>query len=231
VKAWKETIVAPVEEEFEQRLTELVAYGRRLVEDGLVIGTAGNLSIRMGDRVAITPSGIPYDVLTVDDMCILDLSGKRLHGHRTPSTETTMHLAIYNETDAGAVVHTHSPAAVAVGTVVDVLPAVHYGILRLGGHTVRVTDYQLFGSEGIAAAALAACRGGRRAALLRNHGAITYGPTLAAAYDAAQLLEWLADVYWRARLLGEPRIISDEELDEHVSEAERRRYLQETASR
>jgi L-fuculose-phosphate aldolase len=222
--------VPTAELDLEGPLTELLAYGRRLIEDGLSIGTAGNLSIRAGDRVAITPTGIPYDELEVHDICIVDLSGEKLHGHRTPSTETPMHLALYNETDAGAVVHTHSPAAIAVGSVVDVLPAVHYAILRLGGHSIRVTDYQLFGSDGIAAATLAACRGGRRGALLRNHGAITYGPTLAAAYDAARLLEWLADVYWRARLLGEPRILSDEELDEHTNEAERRRYLQEAPS-
>ena len=114
----------------------------RLVRDGLVEGTAGNVSVREGDLVAVSPSSIAYERVRPEDVCVLDLDGtvvSRADGPR-PSTETGMHLRIYRETDAVAVVHHHGLASVAVSTVVDVLPALHYYIARLGG-PVRVAAY------------------------------------------------------------------------------------------
>ena len=207
----------------------LARYGARLVADGLAVGAAGNLSMRVADVVAITPSGISYDELTPDDICVVTPSGDEIDAPEMPSSELPMHLAVYAATDAGAIVHTHSAEVVALSATCGELPAVHYAITSLGG-PVRVARYTRFGSAGLAEAAVAALEG-RRAAILQNHGAVCYGATLAAAYDRALLLEWLARVYRLARAYGEPRILSPAELDEVAAEAQRRRYGERRRSR
>jgi L-fuculose-phosphate aldolase len=201
---------------------QLVRYGARLVADGLAVGAAGNLSLRVGDLIAITPSGIGYDELTPADICVVTLDGDEVEAAETPSTELAMHLAVYAATDARAVVHTHSAEVVALSATCSELPAVHYAITNLGG-PVRVARYVRFGSAALAEAAVAALAG-RQAAILQNHGAICYGTTLPAAYNRAVLLEWLATVYRLARAHGDPRILSQAELDEVAAEARRRRY-------
>jgi L-fuculose-phosphate aldolase len=201
---------------------QLISYGRRLLDDGLAIGSAGNISVRAGDDVLITPSGIPYRDLEAADICVLGTDGSQRGGTTEPSSETPMHLAVYAATRAGAVVHTHSPEVIALSAVCDELPAIHYAIGGLGG-PVRVAGYTRFGSEGLAEAAVAALHG-RSAAILQNHGAICYGATLAQAYDRALLLEWLAQVHRLACSRGEPRILTDAELGEATAELRRRRY-------
>jgi L-fuculose-phosphate aldolase len=207
---------------------QLVTYSTRLVDDGLAVGAAGNMSVRAGDTVAITPSGIPYTDLVASDICLVSLDGAELDAPESPSTELPMHLAVYTATNAGAVVHTHSAEVIALSTVCTELPAVHYAITGLGG-PVRVAAYTRFGSAGLADAAVKALHG-RQAAILQNHGAICYGATLAQAYDRALLLEWLARVYRLARAYGEPRILTQAELDEVAAEAHRRRYGQRRRS-
>jgi L-fuculose-phosphate aldolase len=201
---------------------QLVSYCGRLVADGLAVGAAGNMSVRVGDLVAITPSGLSYAELDPADICIVTLAGEEADAPETPSTELPMHLAVYAATSAGAVVHTHSAEVIALSASRDELPAVHYAIVGLGG-PVRVAPYTRFGSAGLAEAAITALDG-RRAAILQNHGAICYGRTLAEAYDRALLLEWLARVYRLACAHGTPRILSQAELDEVAAESRRRRY-------
>lgn len=196
----------------------LVAFGRRMGSDDLAPGMSGNLSVLAGDVIAITPSGVPYSDITAADICLVRLDGEAAGPGRRPSTETPMHVAVYQATDARAVVHTHSPFVVALSTVLDELPAVHYAMADLGG-PVRVAPYARFGTPELAASAVAALTG-RTAVILRNHGALAYGPTLPRAYARAQTLEWLARVYWYARLAGEPRVLSEEALTE-VSDAAR----------
>jgi L-fuculose-phosphate aldolase len=203
---------------------QLVRYATRLTADGLAVGAAGNVSVRVGDLIAITPSGISYDELTTPDICVMTVTGDEFDAAETPSSELPMHLAVYAATDAGAVVHTHSAEVVALSATCPELPAVHYAITSLGG-PVRVASYVRFGSGALAEAAVAALSG-RQAAILQNHGAICYGATLPAAYDRAILLEWLARVYRLAKSHGEPRILSQAELDEVAAEARRRRYGQ-----
>src|SRR5262245_48849343 len=157
---------------------ELVRYAARLVADGLAVGAAGNLSVRVGELIAITPSGIAYDELIPADICLVTPAGEEIEATETPSSELPMHLAVYAATGAGAVVHTHSPEVVALSATRDELPAVHYAITSLGG-PVRVAPYTRFGSAGLADAAVAALQG-RHAAILQNHGAICYGGTMAA---------------------------------------------------
>lgn len=205
---------------------DLVRYGRKLAADRLVIGSAGNLSVRVGDLVVITPSGVDYGDIGEDDICVVDAAGQQVAGRGRPSSEYPMHRMIYDtRQDAGAVVHTHSAAAVAASVTCDEIPAVHYSILRLGGPTVRVAPYATFGSGELATSAAGALDG-RYAALLQNHGVIAYGSALADAYARAELVEWLAEVWARSRHLGEPRILDDVELASVARQSERRRYVQ-----
>jgi L-fuculose-phosphate aldolase len=189
----------------------LVRYAQRLRSDGLVVGTAGNLSSRAGDLVAITPSGVDYDSLSPDSICVVELDGSPVDARCEPSRELPMHLAAYGALDTGAVVHTHSPSATALGTVVEELPAIHYLIAELGG-PVRVAPYATPGSEELAAAMVRALAG-RSAALLANHGALTVGETLEQAYSRAVTLEWLAALYLRARQLGSPSDLPADEVE------------------
>jgi len=196
----------------------LVDYARRMVRDGLADGMSGNLSTRAGDLIAITPSGAPYEDMAPADICLVRPGDGSTAAGGRPSTETPMHLAVYRATDAGAIVHTHSPFVIALSTVLDELPAVHYAMAGLGG-LVRVAPYARFGTQELADATITALAG-RTAVILRNHGALTYGASLGQAYDRARTLEWLASVYWHARLAGNPRTLTVAQLDE-VREATR----------
>ncbi|GAA2433002.1 class II aldolase/adducin family protein [Actinomadura vinacea] len=190
----------------------MAAAGRRMVDDGLVLGTAGNISLRVGDLLAISPSGIPYHLVEAEDVCVVDLSGEPLPGLDTPrpSSEMPMHLSIYADTGATAVVHHHGLHSTAVSAVLDELPPIHYYALQLGGPT-RVAPYATFGTAELARSVRAALAD-RTAALMQNHGAVAYGDTLDSAYDRARLLEWLCTLHIRANGLGSPRVLSTEEL-------------------
>jgi L-fuculose-phosphate aldolase len=205
---------------------QLVEYGRRLGADGLAFGSAGNLSVRVGDVVVITPSSVPYETVEPHDLCVVSPDGTKLAGDGTISSEWPMHWEVYTSSDAGAVVHTHSPEVIALSATCDELPAIHYAIARVGG-PVRVVPYTRFGSEQLAQGARSGLAG-RSAAILQNHGAITHGATLREAYDRAALLEWLAGIYRRALQYGSPRLLTTDELDEVVAEVRRRRYGEAT---
>ncbi|WP_285489578.1 class II aldolase/adducin family protein [Amycolatopsis taiwanensis] len=198
--------------ELELAREQVAEAGRRLIGDGLVQGTAGNISIRVGDLVAISPSGVPYHLVSANDVCVVDLAGEPLPALNTPapSSETPMHLAIYRDTGTGAVVHHHGLHSAAVSTVVTELPPLHYYALQLGGPT-RVASYATFGTPELAESVCTALEG-RNAALMQNHGAVAHGKTLDQAYDRARLLEWLCALHIQAHNLGTPRVLTDTEL-------------------
>jgi L-fuculose-phosphate aldolase len=206
----------------ERARSDLVTYSRRLLTDRLCIGTSGNLSVRVGDRIFITPSTISAHEMTPDQIAETDLAGTIVEASARPSTELPFHTAIYNGTDAGAVVHTHSMFATALSTTHDELPAIHYMINSMGG-PVRVVPYCTFGTEELAQRVRAGVKD-RYATLIQNHGTVAYGATLAEAYGRAQLLEWLCELYWRALQSGTPRILSEAELAEVRDQARRLRY-------
>ena len=189
----------------------LVHHAGLLRPDGLVVGTAGNLSSRAGEIVAITPSSVDYDELEPGLICLVGIDGEIVEAKRPPSSELPMHLAVYESTGAGAIVHTHAPYATTLATVTDELPAIHYAIADLGG-PVRVAQYATFGTDELADAVREALAG-RSAVILGSHGTLTIGKTLEEAYARTVLLEWLSALYYRARLLGEPRILSLDEIE------------------
>lgn len=193
---------------------EVVATARRTTADGLVVGTSGNVSARVGDVVLVTPSGVPYDRLGPDDITGVDLAGRQVIGELTPTSELPMHLAVYRVTDAAAIVHTHAVHATAVSTLVDEVPLIHYMAAALGG-PVRVAPYAVYGSDELAAHVLAALDG-RSGCLLRNHGTLTYGATLEQALDRTAQLEWMCRVWLAASTVPgrAPALLTPGQLDE-----------------
>jgi L-fuculose-phosphate aldolase len=167
---------------------EIAEYGRRLITDALAYGTAGNLSCRVDDHVVISATSIPYDEVRPHDLWVLPLDGEVVQeGSVAPSSETPFHLGIYAATKAAAVVHTHSTEVVAVSATLENLPAIHYSIARLGG-PVPVVKYRRFGSDSLAVGiqeALCDPDGPRSAAILQNHGAVTYGSSRARRHTCA----------------------------------------------
>jgi L-fuculose-phosphate aldolase len=192
----------------------LVATARRTVADGLVVGTSGNVSVRVGDTVLVTPSGVPYDRLTPDGVVGVDLTGRQVLGTLTPTSELPMHLAVYRATDARAVVHTHAVHATAVSTLVRELPLIHYMAGDLGG-PVRVAPYATYGTEELAENMLRALTD-RAACLLQNHGTLVHGATLDQAYDRTAQLEWMCRVWLTASSLPglSPTLLSAEQVSE-----------------
>lgn len=201
---------------------QVAAACRALAADGLVQRTAGNVSVRSGEHVAITPTGARLAELAPEQVTVVDLDGQVLDGDLAPTSESELHLGAYRRFDTGAVVHTHAPVATAVSCVLDELPCVHYEMLALGG-TVRVAPYTTFGTPELAAFALDALDG-RSAALLANHGTLTIGADLDGALDATRLLEWAATVFWRATAVGAPHVLDAEEREAVVRAAVERRY-------
>ncbi|MEA2441088.1 MAG: L-fuculose-phosphate aldolase [Thermoleophilaceae bacterium] len=206
---------------FDTQRRALAEASRRLASAGLVIGTAGNLSARAEDAVLVTPTGCVLEEVSADDMSVVSLGGEVRSGE--PTSELGLHLGVYRAMDwAGAVVHTHSPMATAVGCVVDELPAIHYQMLSLGG-AVRVAPYATFGTDELHEHVLAALEG-HTAALMRNHGTLTCGHTLAAAVEATFLLEWACKLYWDAKQLGEPSVLSESQLADVADQVQKLGY-------
>jgi L-fuculose-phosphate aldolase len=193
---------------------ELVTTARRTVSDGLVVGTSGNVSVRVGDTVLVTPSGVPYDRLKPDDVTGVGLDGRQVLGTLVPTSELPMHLAVYRTTGARAVVHTHAVHATAVSTLVTELPLIHYMAAALGG-PVRVAPYATYGTDELAENMLRALAD-RSGCLLQNHGTVTHGASLDQAYDRTAQLEWMCRLWLTATSVPglSPSLLSEEQLAE-----------------
>ena len=201
---------------------EIAAAARHLAATGLVLGTSGNLSLRSGDAVAVTPTGGVLAELEPRDVSVIGLDGELLDGTLAPTSEVDLHLGVYERFGAHAVVHTHAPMATALSCVLDEVPCVHYSMLQLGG-TVRVARYETFGTPELAAAVLDALES-RAAALMANHGALVHGPDLATAVASTELLEWACTVYGRAAAIGEPQALDEAQRQAVVMAAIERGY-------
>jgi L-fuculose-phosphate aldolase len=185
---------------------------RTIDDSGMVPGAAGNLSLRRGDRLLITPRGADLgaiDPLDLVDVAVADGAVSPEHDRDSrPSSETALHRAVYAAAGEGedAVVHTHAHYATVVGTLVDELPPIHYAIAAFGG-AVRVAPYTTFGTPELATHVATALEG-RSAALMANHGAVVTGRDPRQAVAKAITLEWVASVYYHAIAAGrEPRVL------------------------
>jgi L-fuculose-phosphate aldolase len=192
--------------------TQVIAACRELTRRGLTHGTSGNVSVRCDEqRFFVSPSGMDYEVLQVDDVPLMDLDG-RWFGRRRPSSEWRFHRDILrSRRDVGAIVHTHSPRATALACTGRGIPAFHYMVAVAGGHDIRCAPYHAFGTQELSDAALAALED-RKACLLANHGVIATGTDLPAAISLAGEVENLALQYAVALSLGEVRILDHAEM-------------------
>jgi len=201
---------------------QVAAAARRLAAEGLVLGPAGNVSVRREELVAVTPTGAILGEARAQDVAVVDLDGRQVDGAVAPTSELPLHLGAYTRSGAGAVVHTHAPVATALSCVLDELPVVHYQMVALGG-PVRVAPYATFGTRELADVTLDAMTD-RLAVLMSNHGTLCVGADLAAAVDNSLLLEWAATVYWRASTLGAPRLLDGEQIADYRRTIDERGY-------
>ena len=184
--------------------------GRKIYQRGLVAANDGNLSVRVGENALwVTPTGVSKGSMTEEMLVKLDLDGNLLEGVRKPSSETKMHLRIYQEDPlVRAVVHAHPPAAsafAAAGLPLD-RPVLQEAVVQLG--TVPVAPFALPGSQGVADSVAPYCRQ-YRALLLEYHGAVTWGDSMEQAHYRLECLEQLATVTLHLRTLGCDRQMPD----------------------
>ena len=181
-----------------------------------MVGTAGNVSVRVGDRVAISPSGVAYELMTAADVVVTDLDGTIVDGALQPSSELPLHLAVYAATGAGAITHNHAPASTALGLIVDEIPPSHYYSAMFGG-SVRVAPFALFGTDELAEN-VAAALDRRTGALMANHGAITIGETLEKSLSLLPYLEYVCEIQLRAMATGAPvKLVTPEQMTQAVA--------------
>ncbi|MCP5025825.1 MAG: class II aldolase/adducin family protein [Actinomycetia bacterium] len=196
----------------------LIDGGRKLSAWGLVIGSSGNLSMKVGDDMLVSGSGTHLDQLEPHDLVLIDADGIVVDGAAQPTSETPLHLAVYAATDAKAIAHTHATASAAISCVETELPSLHYMCLQLGG-PVPVAPYATYGSDELAESVVTALGPDRSGALMANHGSITYGTgepqaALDQACDRLRVLEWLCELHIQAHLIGTPQVLTAEQLDD-----------------
>jgi len=193
---------------------EIIKYGKLMLTSGLTKGTGGNLSVynREEKLMAITPSGIPYFDILPEDIVIMNLEGDVVEGERIPSSEHNMHIMIYkNREDVNAIVHAHPVFSTTVSALNEELPAVDYLVAFSGGKAVKCAKYATYGTVELAENSIKAM-GKQNAVLLANHGLNAVSGELKSAFAIAEQIEFCAEIYVRARSIGNPVILSDDEM-------------------
>lgn len=187
---------------------------RAMNASGLNQGTSGNISVRLGDRMLITPSAVPYDDMTPDMIASLPVAGEGgvYEGPKVPSVEWPFHLAILrSRPDVNAVVHTHAMFSTILAIARRPIPACHYMIAAFGGNDVRVADYARFGTRELSDSVIRALEG-RSACLMANHGMLACGESLNKAMWRAVELETIARQYYHSLSIGGPVLLPDDEI-------------------
>ncbi|GAA0866599.1 L-fuculose-phosphate aldolase [Sphingopyxis soli] len=197
------------EDEARQQLVDAM---RALDARGLNRGTSGNLSVRFGTGMFVTPSGITPDRLTPDLMVFVDADGSVAPDAARPSSEWRMHMGLYQRrADAQAIVHCHARHSTILACAHREIPPLHYMVAVGGGASVPVAPYATFGSDDLADN-VAATLDGRRACLMANHGLITLGPSLPVAMAIAEEIEEQAAVYCGTLAIGGPKLLDRAEM-------------------
>ncbi len=193
---------------------QVVYFCRELVNKNLTTGTGGNISVfnREQGLFALSPSGMDYFIMEDEDVVVLDLEGKVVAGKLKPSVEVDLHRVMYQgREDINAVVHAHSVYATTLATLRMGVPPCHY-LIGFCGRDVRCTEYVDFGTPELAEVAFEGMRE-RFGVLLGNHGLLTGGADIDYAFSAAEELEFVCQVYYRAKCIGEPVILSESDMD------------------
>lgn len=201
----------------EDERKDIVNYGKKLITSGLTKGTGGNLSIynREENLMAISPSGIGYFNICPEDIVVMDLDGNIIDSDKLPSSEYNMHSIFYkNREDISAVVHTHSVYSSVLATLREPLLASSY-LVAFSGMDVRCADYASFGTHELAQNAYKAMEN-RKAVFLANHGLLTGSCDIANAFNIAEQIEHCAEVYYRAKSIGNPVILDDKEMEKMI---------------
>jgi L-fuculose-phosphate aldolase len=186
---------------------------RRMNALGINQGTSGNISLRHGEGMLITPSAVPYEAMTPEQIVLMDFDGGFAPGQK-PSTEWRFHLDIFKaRPDINAVVHAHPPFATTLAIMKREIPSIHYMIAVAGGDSIRCAPYATFGTAELSRHAVAALEG-RLACLLAHHGMIATGPSLAKAMWLAVEVETLARQYHGCLQIGTPPLLSGAEIEE-----------------
>lgn len=199
---------------------KVVKYLNLLIEKGLTKGTGGNISIYSEEKglVAISPSSIPYDKLTPYDIMVVDLEGNVVDGNPDykPSSETEMHLSAYRERkDFKAFIHTHAMYCTTIACLRESLKAVDYMIAITGTNEVKCAEYAMYGTPELAKNATEAIKGAK-ACLLANHGVNVGAEDIENAFAITEYVEFCAELYVKAKAIGEPVILPKEEIDRHI---------------
>jgi len=197
----------------EEERNLIVAYGKKLIAAQLTTGSGGNLSIfnRKENLIAIKPSGMDYLLMQPEDVVVLTPDGSLVEGSRQPSSETKFHLALLNRrSDINAVVHTHQVYATTIACMNWELPAVHY-LVGFSGNKVPLAKYATYGSQELSDNILEAI-GNYNACLMANHGIVTVGASILSAFAVAEEIELVARLYVQCKSMGEPVILSKEEM-------------------
>lgn len=197
----------------EEERNLIVAYGKKLIAAQLTTGSGGNLSIfnRKENLIAIKPSGMDYLLMQPEDVVVLTPDGSIVEGSRQPSSETKFHLALLNRRlDINAVVHTHQVYATTIACMNWELPAVHY-LVGFSGNKVPLAKYATYGSQELSDNILDAI-GNYNACLMANHGIVTVGASILSAFAVAEEIELVARLYVQCKSMGEPVILSKEEM-------------------
>jgi L-fuculose-phosphate aldolase len=189
----------------------LVKHARRMNDLGINQGRSGNVSARWDDGFLVTPSAISYDDMRPSDVVRVRSDGAA-EGDHAPSTEWRLHRDIYrHRADAAAIVHAHAMFATTLSCLGRDIPAFHYMIAVAGGTDIRCAPYATFGTQEISDQALTALDG-RRACLHGHHGMTVFSDSISGALALAVEVETLAAMYWRALQIGEPAVLSAEEM-------------------
>jgi L-ribulose-5-phosphate 4-epimerase len=194
---------------------ECIEVGLKLLREGLVTGTMGNMSARDKESglFTIKPAGIEYPDISLEDMVVMDLEGKIVEGKLKPSTEWPMHLLVYQERpDIHAIIHTHSPFATSFAVVGKGIPPLNGEAAAMGG-TIECARFEPGGTRELGKAALESL-GTRDAVILRNHGMLAVGPTMKRAMYAASITENSARLYIYGKIIGEPVSLPQKLVDE-----------------
>lgn len=196
---------------------EIMRFGKKLIDSRLTTGTGGNLSIfnRKEGLIAVSPSGVDYLEMKLEDIVLIDMNGQIIEGNRKPSSESDFHTMLYQKRgDINAITHTHSVYATTIACLNWEIPAVHY-LVAFAGNKVPLVPYATFGTMELAENICNTIKD-YNAALLANHGLIAVGVDLASTFYIAEEIELVAQIYYQTRCIGNPVILSDKEMEKVI---------------